>query len=311
VLGLRPDVLPVGGVAVLLLLLLSRAGWRIGSALMFVGAFRTITHVTTEANRGEWIGYMRAGKSLGFPVGLVLGGVATDLFGYDVAFLTAGSSGTAAALLGWLVLPNVRGVEEPATSMPELLSTIRADTRIVAIGLVNFVVRFIFIGILLSTAVLYVDHAGIEFLSLTGLGIGGVVMAICVVSSSTTSVLVSRYYDSLSSRSAVTLPAVTILATGFGLLAVFATLVTTALAVFLIGIGVGGTTSPLLAILGEIGPTRTLGNSAACSMSSVTSAWRCGPLVGLPGSARRGFTTSYLACFELIGLVAILVVETL
>jgi MFS family permease len=64
VLGLHADRLPVGSAAVFLL---SRGLWGFGSASVFVGAFSTITHVTTPDNRGKWIGYMRGGQSLGFP----------------------------------------------------------------------------------------------------------------------------------------------------------------------------------------------------------------------------------------------------
>jgi MFS family permease len=81
ILGLYADRLPVSSAVVFFG---SRAIWGFGSAFVFVGAFSTITHVTTSENRGKWIGYMRGGQSLGFPTGLILGGVLLILSYYLV-----------------------------------------------------------------------------------------------------------------------------------------------------------------------------------------------------------------------------------
>jgi len=76
--ALYADQLPVTAAQVFLA---SRVLWGLGSAFVFVGAFSTITHVTNPDNRGRWTGYMRGGQSLGFPSGLIVGGLFADAFG--------------------------------------------------------------------------------------------------------------------------------------------------------------------------------------------------------------------------------------
>lgn len=99
VLGLNAEAVPLATPAAIFVL--SRVVWGLGSAFVFVGAFSTVTHVTTPANRGKWVGYMRGGQSLGFPTGLVVGGLVTDAYGYEAAFLVAGVLGAVGAILAW------------------------------------------------------------------------------------------------------------------------------------------------------------------------------------------------------------------
>lgn len=51
---------------------------------------------------------MRGGQSLGFPAGLVLGGLLADTLGYTAAFLVAGGAGLFAFAVAFAVLPNIR-----------------------------------------------------------------------------------------------------------------------------------------------------------------------------------------------------------
>jgi len=56
--------------------------------------------------------------------------------------------------VAFLVLPDVSPDVE-ASTFRELPGIVRADPRIAAVGTVNFVVRFLFAGVRLSTVVLY------------------------------------------------------------------------------------------------------------------------------------------------------------
>jgi MFS family permease len=250
VLGLYADRLPADSAAVFLG---SRALWGFGSAFVFVGAFSTITHVTTAENRGKWIGYMRGGQSLGFPTGLVVGGLLTDAYGYDVAFVVAGIAGLLAAVVALLVLPDVSPDVE-ASALRDLPGIVRADPRIAAVGTVNLVVRFLFAGVLLSTVILYADEYAITIGLFSSTGVSGIIMAISVLGASATTVLVGRYSDQLANRALVTMPALAVLAGGFVLMVVLPTLIGVATAVALIGVGVGGSNPPLMAYLGDISP---------------------------------------------------------
>lgn len=308
ILGLHADLVPLDSATVFLL---SRGAWGIGSAFVFVGAFTTITHVTTPDNRGTWIGYMRGGQSLGFPTGLVVGGLVTDAVGYSAAFLVAGCAGLFAAVVALLVLPDMRPDVAAPSSLREVPRIVRADVRILSVGIVNFMVRFLFAGVLLSTAVLYAEAYDITIGLLSETGVSGVVMAISVLSASITTLLVGRYSDQLSNRAALTLPALGMLSSGFGILAFFPSLATTILGVALIGIGVGGANPPLLAYLGDLSPADDVGKLGGVYNVFGDLGSTLGPLVALPLLPVLGFRWEYLACVGLVGLVSVLVAKTL
>lgn len=307
ILGLHADRLPVASATVFFA---SRALWGVGSAFVFVGAFSTITHVTTPENRGKWIGYMCGGQSLGFPTGLVVGGLLTDAYGYDLAFAVAGLAGLLAAAVAVLVLPDVSPDVE-ASALRDLPGIVRADPRIAAVGTVNFVVRFLFAGVLLSTAVLYAREYDITIGLLPSTGVSGVVMAISVLGASGTTVLVGRYSDQLSNRALITIPALVVLAAGFALLVVLPTLAGVVLAVALIGIGVGGANPPLMAYLGDISPADDVGKLGGVYNVFGDFGSTLGPLVALPLVAHVGFAAEYLACTLLALGVSVLVSRTL
>lgn len=308
VLGLHADALPMSATTTFLL---SRALWGIGSAFVFVGAFSTVTHITTEANRGKWVGYMRGGQSLGFPTGLVLGGILTDVYGYQEAFLVAGVAGLFAAFVAFLVLPDVAVDVDATSSLREVPKLVSGDVRIFTVGAVNFTVRFLFAGILLSTVVLYTRENGITFSFLSSTGVSGVVMAVSVVFASVTTIAVGRASDGLSNRALLTIPALSLFAAGFVTLGLVPTAVGTAIGVALVGVGVGGTNPPLLAYLGDISPAEDLGKLGGVYNVFGDLGSTLGPLVALPVAARIPVSTEYLGCVVLIALAAVLVGATL
>lgn len=307
ILGLHADRLPIGSATVFLA---SRGLWGFGSAFVFVGAFSTITHVTTSENRGKWVGYMRGGQSLGFPAGLVVGGLLTDVYGYDLAFAVAGIAGLLAAVVAFLVLPDVSPDVE-ASTLRELPGIVGADPRIAAVGTVNFVVRFLFAGVLLSTVVLYAGEYDITIGLLSATGVSGIVMAISMLGVSGTTVLVGRYSDHLANRALVTIPALVVLAVGFALLVVLPTLTGVMLAVALVGIGVGGVNPPLMAYLGDISPADDVGKLGGVYNVFGDFGSTLGPLVALPLVAHVGFPAEYLTCTLLALGAGVLVSGTL
>ena len=310
VLGLHPEVLPVP-VDAAAVFLAARVAWGVGTAFVFVGAFSTITHVTTAENRGKWIGYMRGGQSLGFPAGLVVGGLVSDAVSYEAAFVVAGAAGLFAAVVAALLLPDARTDVDTTSSLRELPGVVRSDVRVFAVGAVNFTVRFLFAGVLLSTVVLYADANDIRVGVLSATGVSGVVMATSVVASSVTTLAVGRYSDRLSNRAALTLPALTVLAGGFVVLALVPTLPATLVAVAMIGVGVGGSNPPLLAYLGDISPDDDVGKLGGVYNTFGDLGSTLGPLVALPLVETVGFRAEYLLCAAAVALVALLVVRTL
>jgi MFS family permease len=253
---------------------------------------------------------MRGGQSLGFPTGLVAGGLLADAYGYDVAFAVAGAAGLFAAVVAFAVLPDVSADVE-ASRLRDLPGIVSADPRIAAVGTVNFVVRFLFAGVLLSTIVLYTREHGISLGAFSATGASGVVMAVSVLASSLTTIAVGRISDGLSNRALVTLPALALFAAGFAVIGLVPTLLGTVLGVALVGVGVGGTNPPLLAYLGDISPAEDLGKLGGVynvfgDLGSAT-----GPLVALPLAARLTIAGEYLLGVLAIALTGALVVGTL
>lgn len=198
-----------------------------------------------------------------------------------------------------------------ASALRELPGIVRADSRIAAVGTVNFVVRLLFAGVLLSTVVLYAREYDVTIGLLSSTGVSGVVMAVSVLGSSATTLLVGRYSDRLSNRALVTAPALAVLAAGFVLLVVRPTLAGVVVAVTLIGVGVGGSNPPLMAYLGDISPADDVGKLGGVYNVFGDLGSTIGPLVALPLVAHVGFAAEYLACALLALGVGVLVSPTL
>jgi MFS family permease len=307
--GLYADRIPVVGATEVFVV--SRIVWGFGSAFVFVGGFSTVIHVTSEGNRGKWIGYFRGGQSLGFPSGLVLGGLVTDFAGYEVAFAVAGASGLLAMVVAAAVLPNLTPSVETPTRLRDVPGLVRADPRIFTIGSVNFTVRFLFAGVLLSTIVLYAETYGIEVGGISSVGASGLFMALSMVFVSATTLASGNLSDAVDNRALVVAPALVIFAAGFGALGFVPTLPVTVLGVACLGIGVGGTNPPLMALLGDLSPEADVGKMGGVYNVFGDLGATAGPLVALPFAAAFGYRTEYFACAAVALVVLVVLVRTL
>ena len=308
VVALDPAPLPLSSATVFLL---SRACWGVGSAFVFVGAFTTVTHVTDATNRGKWVGYMRGGQSLGFPTGLVAGGLLTDVYGYATAFAGAGVAALFAAVVAFFVLPNVDGDVSATTRLRDLPRVVGADRRVLGIGVANFSVRFLFAGVLLSTVVLYTTENGIEFGALAATGVSGLVMAVSVLAMSVTNLLVGRLSDTLPSRTYTVVPALALFGVGFAVLALFPTPLGSLVGIALAGVGVGGAGPPLMAYLGDIAPGGDVGKLGGVYNVFGDLGSTLGPLVALPLTNYVSVGEEYLGCVLVVVVTVVVVLSTL
>ena len=273
---------------------LARAMWGIGSAFVFLGAFATITHVTTSDNRGRWLGYLRGGQSLGFPTGLVLGGLVADIYSAEAAFLIAGVLAFAAGVVASLVLPEVKAETDQQARLRDIPAMLRREPRIFPLGVGNMTIRFMFGGVLLSTVASYATAENMQLYGLSGGGISGVVLATGVFSSSVTMVLAGRVSDRLDNRVVITVPAFVSMASGLALLGLSATLEALFLGVALVGIGTGGSGPALLAILGDITPGSEIGRMGSVYNVMGDVGLVLGPLLAVPMvEVWPGYRTSY------------------
>jgi MFS family permease len=273
---------------------LARAMWGIGSAFVFLGAFATITHVTTENNRGRWLGYLRGGQSLGFPTGLVLGGLVADLYSAEIAFLVAGTLALVAGIVASLVLPEVDAETDQQARLRDIPAMVRKEPRIFPLGVGNMTIRFIFGGVLLSTVASYAAAENMQLYGLSGGGISGLVLATGVFFSSGTMVVAGRISDRLDNRAVITVPSFIAIALGLALLALFSTLEALFAGVALVGVGNGGAGPALLAILGDITPGNEIGRMGSVYNVMGDLGLVLGPLLAVPMVEQwPGYEASY------------------
>ena len=273
---------------------LARGMWGIGSAFVFLGAFTTITHVTTQNNRGRWLGYLRGGQSLGFPSGLVLGGLVTDWFSPGAAFLVAGVLALFASIAASLVLPEIEAKTDEQARLRDIPAMIRTNPRVFPIGVGNMTIRFMFGGVLLATVASYAASQDMQLAGLSGGGISGIVLATGVFFMSATMVTTGRISDRLSNRVIITVPAFISMAGGLVLLGFSSTLAGLIVGVALVGIGTGGSGPALLAILGDITSESEIGRMGSVYNVMGDIGLVLGPLVAVPMvEGWIGYRTSY------------------
>lgn len=286
---------------------LARTMWGFGSAFVFLGAFATITHVTTTDNRGRWLGYMRGGQSLGFPSGLIVGGLISNFFGPQAAFLVAGILALIAGFVAASVLPDIHPDTDQRATLREIPAMIRREPRIFPLGFGNMTIRFIFGGLLLATVASYAQTAGMELSGLEAAGISGIVLATGVLTSSATTVLSGRISDDLDNRAVITIPAFIAMATGLALIGYVPHLEALIAGVALVGVGTGGSGPALMAIVGDITPGEEIGRMGSVYNVLGDIGLVLGPLLAVPMAENWfGFRTSYYICA--VGVVVTMVV---
>ncbi|WP_254538556.1 MFS transporter [Halomarina litorea] len=290
-----PLVGPVSNAAVVFLL--ARAMWGVGSAFVFIGAFATVTHVTDRSNRGKWLGYMRGGQSLGFPTGLVVGGLVSDLLSVEAAFLLAGVLAGVAGVVGYLVLPDVRPETDRRTRLRDVPQMVRDEPRVVPIGVGNMTLRFIFGGVLLATVAKYAESTGVSVSALDAAGISGLVLGVGVVAASGATVVTGRVSDGLDNRAVLLLPTFVAIATGLTVLAGVPTLSGLFVGAALIGAGTGGAGPVLMATLGDITPGDEVGRMGGVYNVMGDVGLSLGPVLAVPMvDGWFGFATTYALC---------------
>jgi len=275
----------------------ARLLWGFGSAFVFLGAFATITHVTTNDNRGRWLGYMRAGQSLGFPSGLVVGGLLFEFFNATVAFLTAGVLALVAGFVAASVLPDIHPDTDERARLRDIPAMIRREPRIFPLGVGNMTIRFIFGGLLLATVASYAKSQGMELSGIEAGGLSGIVLATGVLSSSITTFLSGRISDELDNRAVITVPAYVSMATGLALVAMVPSLPALIAGVALVGVGTGGAGPALLAIVGDITPGSEIGRMGSVYNLLGDVGLVLGPLLAVPmAETWLGYADTYYVC---------------
>lgn len=281
--------------------LLARVLWGLGSAAVFATAYTIAADVSTGDSRGTNMGIVRGGITMGFPAGLVLGGVVSALYSNAAAFVLAAAFALFASVVAYVLVPetHVEG-DEGASVKPWDIDT---SVPAVTVGLVNFGLMFAYIGALFATLVLFLGEHDLSLFGLAPQGTSGVFMAGTVISAAAFMLVGGRVSDTRNSRTPVLIFFLVISFAGFLLLARAGSVIELALACAFIGAGQGGTSGPLMALLADLTPDERMGRASGTNNVFGDIGGGLGPMVSLPLIEVVGFTPIYAFC-ALVPLLA-------
>jgi MFS family permease len=273
--------------------LLARILWGIGSALVFATAYTIAADVSDGDSRGTNMGIVRAGITLGFPGGLVMGGVVSDAYSVFVAFTLAAVAALLASVLAYATVPETHVEGTRNTVKPWEIDTALPT---LTVGFVNFGLFFAYLGAPFSTLVLFVEAESLTVWGYGPQGMSGLLMAITVLAAAVFTLVGGKVSDDLGARVPTLLVFLVVSFVGFLLLARASSLVDLVAACVCIGAGQGGTNGPLIALLADMTPNERTGRAMATNNVLGDLGGGLGPMVSLPVVEIVGFSPVYAAC---------------
>jgi len=288
----------------------SRAVAGVGSALVLVGGYAMITAVTTSENRGRWLGYMLGAYSLGFPVGLAVGGVVADAYGVREAFLLGGVVSLLAVPPLLVLIPDTSPGVDHDGGLRAIPALVRTDRRLAVLGTVNGILTFLSRAFLTSVVV-FAARLGLELGGFGDIGVSGVILAVVTLGAAGSTLVAGRYSDALDNRISLVVPALGVMTLGFVTVALIPTVpgIMTGGAVAAIG---GGATGPVLkAYLGDISPVEDVAKLGGAYDAFGDLGGVLGPVVALPAASSMGFDVVYFGCAGLGVVAAVLIAKML
>jgi MFS family permease len=270
--------------------LLARVLWGLGSALVFATAYTITADVSESTSRGTSMSIVRAGITFGFPAGLVLGGVVSDLYGVTAAFSLAAAFALFASVVAYRVVPETHVDGQRGGVRPwEVERSVPALT----VGLVNFNLYFSYIGVMFATLVLLLRVRDLYVLGFGAQGSSGMVMAVTVLAGSVFMLVGGVVSDRVGARVPVLCGFLLLTCVGFVALAAAQTLETLVAACLLVGGGQGGVGGPLTALLADLTPGDRMGRAMGTNNVFGDVGGALGPLVALPLVEHVGFEAVY------------------
>ncbi|WMT08618.1 MFS transporter [Natrinema thermotolerans] len=277
---------------------LARVCWGVGSALVFATAYTITADVSDAGSRGESMGIVRAGITFGFPAGMVLGGIVSEVYSNATAFVLAACFAGLASVIAYFIVPETH-VDSPDASIKpwDLETTLPALT----VGLVNFGLYFAYFGVLFSTLVLYLDaESTVLTLEFAGVGLeygeqgtSGLLMAVSALSGALFTILGGKISDAVGARVPVLLVFLVTSCLGFAVLTLAPSLSIVVGACALIGAGQGGVGGPLTALLADLTPEDRMGRAMGTNNVFGDVGGAVGPLLSLPFAEAIGFDVLY------------------
>lgn len=281
-----------------------RALWGVGSSLLMVGVMTAALVFSDIAERGLATAKVRMSMSIGMPAGLVLGGVVAANFSPGAAFLTAAAITFLGALIAWYYAPAATrpgpaAVSNPRTPAITLLLLLRSGP-LWNVWLFNFFMFFAVQGVILSVLVLLVHDRHLALHGWGTEGTAGGLMALMIGSSALVSWWVGKRIDRTQRKTPAVIAGIVALMGGFVLLALSGQAVHAAIALLLIGIGVGAINVPMILFIGELVPAASYGRAIGIYQVLGDLGGSFGPIIGLEAVQRFGGTSALLGVTGLL-----------
>lgn len=274
--------------------MVARILWGVGSALVFATAYTIAADVSDGESRGASMGLVRGGILFGFPTGVVIGGVLGELTGTVFAFSVATVFAFIASAIAYLTVPETHVEERQAQSVTPW--DINTSTPALTVGLVNFAVFFVYIGAFFATLVVFLNQNQLRVFGFNAQGSSGIFMGLTVLGAGVSMYLGGYVSDRRQSRVPTLLLFLVVTSLGFLLLTFANSLSVLIGACLCIGIGQGGTSGPLMALLADLVPDAQMGRAVGTNNVFGDIGGGFGPIVTLPLIDTLGFSPIYLAC---------------
>ncbi|WP_262179020.1 MFS transporter [Haloarcula laminariae] len=277
--------------------MVARVGWGVGSALVFATAYTIAADVSDGGSRGANMGLIRGGVLFGFPTGVVIGGIVSEVAGTVTAFSVATAFAALASVVAYWAVPetHVEGERSQSVKPWDVNTSLPALT----VGTVNFAVFFVYIGAFFAVLVLFLDQAQLRVFGFDAQGSSGIFMGITVVAAGVSMYTSGAISDRRQSRVPTLLVFLVATSLGFLLLAAVESLPVLVVACLLIGAGQGGTSGPLMALLGDLVPDAEMGRAVGTNNVLGDLGGGFGPIVTLPLVETAGFDPIFVACAAL------------
>ncbi|GAB7017636.1 MFS transporter [Halostagnicola bangensis] len=277
---------------------LSRVMWGVGSALVFATAYTITADVSEADSRGTSMGIVRAGITFGFPAGMVLGGLVSEIYSNASAFILAAAFAGLASVIAYFIVPETH-VEDHNTSVKPW--DVELTLPAVTVGLVNFGLYFAYIGVLFSTLVIYLDAESLTLsVDILGYaidyeeqGTSGMLMAVSVLCGAVFTISGGVISDSVGARVPVLVFFLITNCIGFVVLILAPSFWYVVIACALIGAGQGGVGGPLTALLADLTPEDRMGRAMATNNVLGDVGGGLGPLIAVPVAEAVGFSFIY------------------
>lgn len=284
----------------------ARLLWGVGSAFVFATAYTIADDISDGGSRGSNMGLIRGGVLFGFPTGVVLGGLVSELFGNVVAFAVATAFAFLASVIAYQTVPETH--VEGGTNQSVKPWDINTSLPAITVGMVNFAVFFVYIGALFATLVLFINRNQLGVFGFDAQGSSGLFMGLTVVAAGLSMYFGGYVSDRNQSRVPILLLFLGVTSIGFLLLAFADSVVTLAIACVCIGLGQGSTSGPLMALLGDLVVDGEMGRAVGTNNVFGDIGGGFGPIVTLPIVDSIGFWPVYVCCAALPLIAAVILV---